>query len=363
MSSIIKKLTYTKNAINNIELALNEKGQNVTGNTPLADYANIIRNISSGGGTTPEYTGHADVEGLTAIGWDSKDIEYFQKNGVDWNEEFDKYNKVPSENIKLYTDGIIDENLNSLYLRQRLDVHKNKIVYLPKIDTSSLKNFESVFKDLSYLVGVPIIDMSQAIIAKYIFYGCRALKCISLVNSSKVTNIMHGFGTCYNLKRISDLDLSSCLDVRNLFYQCNSLICTPNIIFNSNVNCDNLLYHCHAVTQITSIPNTIPAISLLGMFDNCYTLRYIPDLDISAVTNIGRNIFSSCLCLEFIKLKGLKCDISFHQCPRLSYDSIMYLINNAQNVSNKTITLTETNLSKLTDEEKSIATSKGWVLA
>ena len=38
-----------------------------------------------GGLVTIKWTGHADAEGLRAIGWTDEDIAYYQANGVNWN--------------------------------------------------------------------------------------------------------------------------------------------------------------------------------------------------------------------------------------------------------------------------------------
>lgn len=58
------------------------------------DFSSEIDKI--GGPSKPKitYTGHADVEGLKAIGWDDDDIAYFQEYGVNWNEEDDELYKV-----------------------------------------------------------------------------------------------------------------------------------------------------------------------------------------------------------------------------------------------------------------------------
>ena len=59
----------------------------------------IIKKGDGGGGGTPppdtpsvkpKWTGHADAEGLKAIGWTDEDIAYYQENGVNWNEEDDE---------------------------------------------------------------------------------------------------------------------------------------------------------------------------------------------------------------------------------------------------------------------------------
>ena len=61
---------------------------------------------------------------------------------------------------------------------------------------------------------------------------------------------------------------------------------------------------------------------------------------------------------------GIKANLDLSSCP-LTHDSIMNVINKAADVtaSPATLTLGSTNLAKLTDEEKAIATNKGWTLA
>ena len=62
---------------------------------------------------------------------------------------------------------------------------------------------------------------------------------------------------------------------------------------------------------------------------------------------------------------GLKVDLALFRSPLLTHDSLLNVINEAADVTAnpKTLTLGTNNLVKLTDEEKAIATSKGWTLA
>ena len=81
-----------------------------------------------GGGSASKWTGHADVEGLKAIGWTDEDIAYYQEHGVNWNAEDDEYHKVSEDNKALY--GVLTaENISE---------YADRIVYLPKIDTSDM---------------------------------------------------------------------------------------------------------------------------------------------------------------------------------------------------------------------------------
>ena len=87
--------------------------------------------------------------------------------------------------------------------------------------------------------------------------------------------------------------------------------------------------------------NTSRVSNMTGIFQSCYSL-----------TNIGGFV-------------GLKVNLDLSYSSKLTHDSLMNVINKAADVtaSPKTLTLGATNLAKLTDAEKGIATSKGWTLA
>ena len=102
-------------------------------------------------------------------------------------------------------------------------------------------------------------------------------------------------------------------------------------------------------------------------FDTCKRLKTIDKLIFNYGTTTYTNTFSNCSALEEIyELEGeLKANVSFSPCTKLSKETLLRLLNaTAQLYSGtKTLTLGSTNLAKLTDEEKAIATNKGWTLA
>ena len=76
--------------------------------------------------------------------------------------------------------------------------------------------------------------------------------------------------------------------------------------------------------------------------------------------------FSACGNLENLTIEGTIGQNGFNvsACTELSHDSLMSIINHLKDgVSGLTVTLGSTNLAKLTDAEKAIATQKGWTLA
>ena len=81
-------------------------------------------------------------------------------------------------------------------------------------------------------------------------------------------------------------------------------------------------------------------------------------------TNIT-NCFYNCTSLTTITGNpNFKVSLSMSSCRKLTHDSIMVIINGLQIVTTtQTLTLGSTNLAKLTEAEKQIATDKGWTLA
>ena len=121
----------------------------------------IIRgNNSCGGGARPNYTGHADAEGLRAIGWTDEDIAYYQENGVNWNAEDDQYHLVSDDNKALY--GVLTAT--------NITTYRDRIVYLPKIDTSKVTTMYSMFSSCRSLVSIPQLDTSNVTNMSRMFY-------------------------------------------------------------------------------------------------------------------------------------------------------------------------------------------------
>ena len=136
----------------------------------FADYPEQILGIQTEGGSG--WTGHADVEGLKAIGWTDEDIAYYQEHGVNWNEEDDQYHLVPEDNKALY--GVI--NIGNV------QQYKDILVYLPKIDTTGVTNMSGKFQNCYLLVSVPLFDTSSVISMSSMFQSCYSLAYINLNN-------------------------------------------------------------------------------------------------------------------------------------------------------------------------------------
>ena len=104
----------------------------------------------------------------------------------------------------------------------------------------------------------------------------------------------------------------------------------------------------------------------LGVFNKCSALTslHLPD-------GFGQNASSTygCYtnCTSLTNITGnpnYSVSVNFTAAQNLTHDSLMVIINGLQTVTSKqTLTLGSTNLAKLTEADKKIATDKGWTLA
>lgn len=85
--------------------------------------------------------------------------------------------------------------------------------------------------------------------------------------------------------------------------------------------------------------NEIYASALSSSFTNCPNLkRIVGNVNVASVANMNGS-FVSLPKLEEVRLKGLKCNVSFSSSPNLSSESILYMIENANATTAITITL------------------------
>ena len=153
------------------------------------------------------------------------------------------------------------------------------------------------------------------------FSNCRSLASLTLPAGfgSSATNIRQCFSRCVTLTSIS-LPAGfgqNATNTSNCFNACVSLVSLvlPAGFGQNATNTSNCFYGCFALTDVTGSPN----------FKTSFTLS---------------------------------------DCANLTHDSLMVFINGLQTVTTtQKLTLGSNLLDKLTDDEKKVATDKGWTLA
>lgn len=195
------------------------------------------------------------------------------------------------------------------------------------------------------------------------------------------------------------VDMTAKNDLALAFYQCKSMTTLelPAGFGQNAVSIGGCFAVCNALTSLT-LPEgfgqnaEITSQGFIGCFQSCNTLAtlVLPDgfgqkaegfvncfgycdglMSVHLPAGFGRNSTNNrnCFynCSKLVDITGnpnFKTAINLSYCPKLTHDSLMVVINGLQTVtSSQALTLGTTNLAKLTDAEKKVATDKGWTLA
>ena len=233
---------------------------------------------------------------------------------------------------------------------------------IPLLDTSKVTSMASMFKSCSSLTSIPELDTSNVTNMEGIFESCSSLTTIPSLNTSKVNVMASMFGYCTKLKSIPQLDTSNVQDMIGMFYNCVELTSIPQMSTPRLVYARNMFYSC---SKLKSVPNidTSNVKDMSGMFSYCYELTSIPELDASNVTDFNW-AFNSCTSLTEFHMKHIKVSLNISDSTLLPREALLEIFGNLSRVnSTQELRIGSTNLAKLTDEDKAIATNKGWTLA
>lgn len=186
-----------------------------------------------------------------------------------------------------------------------------------------------------------LLDATKS--ASFLFSGYQGANVNGLItynDTSNVTNMNNMFNQCSKLTTIPQLDTSQVNTMAFMFYQCSNLTSIPQL-------------------------DTSKVTSMTGMFYQCSNLTTIPQLDTSNVSDMNMSdMFSGCSNLKSILMTGMKVNFDISASTQFEKSDLVTVLNNLATVtSTKTLTMGATNLAKLTDEDKAIATNKGWTLA
>ena len=151
----------------------------------------------------------------------------------------------------------------------------------------------------------------------------------------------------------------------NLFFGYNGTSVDGLISYSdtSNVtNMEGMFYKCNNLSSIPQL-DTSKVTKMVEMFYGCTKLTTIPRLDISKVLYM-RNMLIDCSSLTSIGMYGFTRSIDISS-TALGHDALVAFLNQAGTAydSYQKITMGSAKLALLSDEEKAIATNKGWQLA
>ena len=313
-----------KDLLTDVADAIREK----KGTTELINPQNFADEIKSIETSTSMWTGHADVEGLKAIGWDDEDIAYFQKYGVNWMEEDDELHKVSDDNKALYGVVTIFNATN----------YKDSLIYLPKIDMGSTTLLNHRFSGCDKMVAVPFFFTNTIKETASVFNGCKTLTCVPLMDLTYSEVNSSIFAECLSLMHVPSIKIQVSTSLAYLFQSCHSLT-TVNIYANKPESLAYTFFSCFSLKKIIFNSDTSEVKNFSYMFYNNYTLVSVEAiLDLINATNVA-SMFNGCSCLRDVTIKNLSLNIGLGNSLSLSKASLLYMINNEAATSAITITL------------------------
>ena len=131
-------------------------------------------------------------------------------------------------------------------------------------------------------------------------------------------------------------------------------------------NVTDMEYMFYGCSKLTTIPqlDTSKVTYMSNTFSDCSSLTTIPQLDASNVM-YTRYMLYNCSSLTAIHMININANLDISSSTKFTREALVEIIGNlkAQTSGSKTLTMGSTNLAKLTDEDKAVATGKGWTLA
>ncbi|MBE6957771.1 MAG: hypothetical protein E7447_01280 [Ruminococcaceae bacterium] len=147
--------------------------------------------------------------------------------------------------------------------------------------------------------------------------------------------------------------------------------CNVQMIFGDNQLLMNLFGLAANITElgVIDLSAVTPSSSHTHIFNQCTALKTIEKLIVPAGQPVWTAWFSNCSALENLQIEGIisSTGMDLSGCPKLTRESILSVLNALGNKNGLSgtwkLTLGATNLAKLTESDKAIATGKGWTLA
>ena len=257
-------------------------------------------------------------------------------------------------------------NLKPYYTIENMFTSCTSLTEIPYFDTSKVYSFKYAWYNCKALTEFPQIDTSKCIDFSSAWSACSGLTTFPLLNTSNGTDFSYAWNECSSLTEFPQLDLSNGRSFEWAWRNCSSLTTFPMLDLHNGTNFSSAWAECPSLIEFPAM-DLHNGTNFTRAWDNCYALTTIGKLDLSA----GTNFYSAWgVCRALTTLGGfgaIKESIELSFSP-LTVESIMNVITqaadlNSLGITGKTMTLGSTNLAKLSDEQKAVATSKGWTLA
>lgn len=284
----------------------------------------------------------------------SKEIERIQQAKKDIGDAIVRKGGSVSGTIDTYAKSVMA--LGDYTFKQVCDVVNKsdaKNVDLTMIDVSNVTSFLNAFANNKTIENVNVSNW----------------------NTSKVTSMRSVFYQCDNLKSVSceNWRLDDCTSMYAMFDSCAALKNFDPSRWNTSkvTNMEWVFIRCASLTTLDLSKWDTSQVTIMNNFlSSCTSLT---SLDISgwntSKVNSMRNMLYNCHSLETLKCENLILpdielgNIRLEYSTKLTVDSIVGLLNALpQSDKGYSFQIGSDNIAKLSDEQKAIATDKGWTL-
>ena len=302
------------------------------------DFSDKILSISGGGGTT--------VKNLLDA---TKSCYYL----------FYNYNGTSVDNLIQYSDTENVEDMSHTF-------YGSKVVRVPELNTNKVKDFSYAFSRSS-ISEFPNWNFSNAESISYLLQNCNSLKTDIVINNlSKLTGdyCLNGVfqQSAVRSVTLNDLNPNIAYSLDQAFFDDGWL---NSISLNTTTGVPVKVKSMSETFNYCSQLKTLPLMDLTQCkrfsITGCNSLESIPAYDLSNITSINLN---SLYKLKEFHATGMKVSFNISSSTQFTREALVEILNNLATVTTATtLTMGATNLAKLTDEDKLIATNKGWTLA
>lgn len=263
-------------------------------------------------------------------------------------------------------DGLIQysdtENVESI----ARTFYSSKVVKVPELNTSKVKDFSYAFA-YSSINEFPNWNFSNAENISYLLSQCKSLKTDIVINNlSKLSGDYCLNGICQQSAvksvTLNDLNPDNVYMLDNAFFD---IYWLESVSLNTTTGVPIKVKSMSQTFNYCSKLKTLPLMDVTRCqyftIISCNALESIPAYDLSNVTSIN---ISGLYALKEFHATGMKVSFSISSSTKFTQEALVEILNNLATVTTtQTLTMGATNLAKLTDEDKLIATNKGWTLA
>ena len=281
----------------------------------------------------------------------------------------------PMYAVTLTGNKDIPSNVTQVYAGDYLDIlgiqaNSSTIQKFIKYDnsiSSKRTDFTMAWMGCSSLTEIPLIDTSNGTSFNLAWDRCSSLTSFPMLDVSNGTNFVCAWRDCSGLTSFPTLDLHNGTDFSQAWSGCRALTSFPALDLSAGTDFISAWKDCTSLTEFPAL-DLHNGTNFRYAWNGCSALTTIGKLDLSSGTNFYSAWYN---CSSLTNLGGfgtIKESFDLPYSTKLTIESMMNVITqaadlNSLGITGKTMNFGSTNLNKLTDEQKAVATNKGWTLS